>query len=165
MSKGNRLRNPQLQKILQRLADHEDRIRLLESGTRPAKKSPGTRQADADSLGGVISSIVNRIGDCDESEEIQRRVLDQRSVEARILLCFFIPYKYFDKVWLASGDIEKITSELGIKIDTRNVTNKIKKLRQYLESRSTRRRGRPTPYRLNRKGFNHFQKILQSQQS
>lgn len=150
--------NTDLQKtILKRIEDHEERIRALEVDTQPASVQTG-----AANLRDLILSIVNKIGDCDESEEIQRKVFEQKSMEGKILLCFYISHKYFDNAWLTSGDIEKITSDLGIKIDKRNVTNKIKELKQYLESGAVRRKGQPTPYRLNRKGFKRFEEILKN---
>jgi len=132
---------------------------ISESGLVKEKKTIST-QVDTINSGGLILSIVNKVGNCEESEEIQSKVLDKKSMEAKILLCFYISYKYFKNQWLNSGDIEKITSELGIKITTGNVSNKIKDLRQYFESGTTRKQGQPTPYRLNRKGSKHFEETL-----
>jgi len=118
-------------------------------------------QSDTVNIEDIILSIVNKIGDCDESEEIQSKVLDQMNMEGKILLCFFISSKYFKNTWLTTGDIEKITSALGTKVAVGNVSNKIKAgLRQYLESGAVRKRGQPTPYRLNRKGVKRFNEII-----
>jgi len=155
----------ELRKMLQQLDDHERRIRLLEGGPRSKGQDRETGQSDVDSSPDLVLSIVNKISDCDEGEEIQRKILDKKSMDAKIILCLFISHKYFDNAWLTTGDIEKITSELGIKIDKRNAANKMKEIRQYLESASTRRKGQPTPYRLNRKGANRFSEILQGKQS
>lgn len=147
--------------ILAGLEDHERRIRALEANTQPAKKKVVSGQMDTANPRDLILSIVNKVGDCDESEEVQSKVLDQKSMEAKILLCFYISYKYFENAWLTTGDIEKVTSGLGTKIAVGNVSNKIKgELRQYLESGAVRRRGQPTPYRLNRKGFKRFEETL-----
>lgn len=105
--------------------------------------------------------IANKVADCDENQKIQSNVLDKRDMEGKILLCFYISYKYFGNAWLTTGDIEKITTDLGVKIDARNVTNKMKELRQFLESGAVRKKGQPTPYRLNRNGMKRFQDILQ----
>lgn len=113
----------------------------------------------------ITLQIVNKVGDCNESEEIQSRILDKRGARERILLCFYISHKYFSNGWLTSGDIEKITSELGVKIDKRNVTNFLKELRQYLESGAVRKKGQPTPYRLNRKGVKRFDEIIHAKES
>lgn len=155
------MNDAQLQKILKRLNDHEKRICVLEADTHPAKKKVVSGQMDTTNPRDLILSIVNKVGDCDESEEVQSKVLDQKSMEAKILLCFDISYKYFENAWLTTGDIEKVTSGLGTKIAVGNVSNKIKgELRQYLESGAVRKRGQPTPYRLNRKGAKRFEEIL-----
>jgi len=148
-------------KILAKLDDHEKRICTLEADTQPAKKKVVSGQMDTANPRDLILSIVNKVGDCDESEEIQSKVLDQKSMEAKILLCFYISYKYFENAWVTTGDIEKITSGLATKIAVGNVSNKITgELQQYLESGAVRKRGQPTPYRLNRKGFKRFEEIL-----
>lgn len=105
-------------------------------------------------------SIVNKIGDCDETEVIQKKILDTRGAEGRVLLAFYISYKYFGNEWLSSGDIEKITSDLGVKIDKKNVSNYLAALRKYLESGAARKKGQPTPYRMNRNGVKRFEEIL-----
>jgi hypothetical protein len=109
---------------------------------------------------GLWLKIVNMIGDCDESVVIQTNVLDKRSSERKILLCFYISHKYFGNEWLTTGDVEKITAELGVKIDRRNASNYLKTLHSYLESGAARKRGQPTPYRLNRKGIKYFEEII-----
>lgn len=146
--------------ILVILKDHEERIRALEDDTQYAKKVV-SGQMDTANPRDLTLSIVNKVSDCDENEEIQSKVIDQKSMGAKILLCFYISYKYFENSWLTTGNIEKVTSGLGIKIAVGNVSNKITgELRQYLESGAVRKRGQPTPYRLNRKGFKRFEGIL-----
>jgi hypothetical protein len=108
--------------------------------------------------------VANKVGDCDERESIQSRVLDKRNMEAKVLLCFYISYKYFSNVWLTSGDVEKVTSDLGVKIDKKNVSNKLRETRRYLESKTTIRKGQPTPYRLNRQGVKRFEEILNNEE-
>ena len=155
----------QFKEMFEQIKDHEKRIRALEVTTQPLKKKAVTRYTGAINSDDLILSVVNKVGDCKESEEIQSRVLDQRNMEAKILLCFYVSYKYFKNVWLTSGDIEKITSGMGAKIAVGNVSNKIKEeIRQYLEIGTTRKRGQPTPYRLNRKGFKRFEEILYNKQ-
>ncbi|MDD4902144.1 MAG: hypothetical protein PHE24_03330 [Patescibacteria group bacterium] len=155
------MENEQTKKILEQLENHEKRIRELEDNIRLTNQKPVDKKMSAENGEDLILSIVNRVGDCDESEEVQIKVLDQKGVEAKILLCFYVSYKYFKNVWLTTGDIEKITSGLGTKIDVGNVSNKIKKgIRQYLESGTVIKKGQPTPYRLNRKGVKRFEEII-----
>jgi len=48
-----------------------------------------------------------------------------------------------------------------VKIKAPNVANKIKKsLLKYLDSAYPRKKGKPTLYKLNRKGVKHFEEIL-----
>ena len=123
------------------------------------KDSP--KDTDISNSSDLTLPIVNKIADCDENEKIQSEVLDQKNMEAKILLCFFISQKYFDNTWLTTGDVEKITSGLGTKITAGNVSNKITGgTRQYLESGAVRKKGQPTPYRLNRKGTKYFESLL-----
>lgn len=111
----------------------------------------------------IFLRVVNKIGDCDECDAIQKQVINKRSAEAKILLCFYVSYKYFENEWLTSGDIEKITSELGVKIHTKNVSNYLTTFRPYLESGAIRRKGQPTPYRLNKKGVERFEEIINAE--
>lgn len=143
------------------LQDHEKRIRVLEARTLPTKNGV----ADTNDSNTLILAVVNKVGECDESEEIQNRIIDKTSMEGKILLCFYISHKYFKNTWLNTGDIEKITSDLGVKIDVRNATNKIKELRRYLESGKSRKKGQPTPYRLNRKGAKRFEEIIHAEKA
>ena len=148
----------EVNKILQ---DHEKRIRTLEARPPLAKKEVDSGTTDNKESDALILAMVNKIGECNESEEIQSKVLDKADMEGKILLCFYISHKYFKNAWLTTGDIEKITSGLGTKITAGNVSNKITGgLRKYLESGSVRKKGQSTPYRFNRKGAKRFEEIL-----
>lgn len=150
-----------IEQIIRRLDDLEKRVHGLEVDAQSFRKKGGHGKTEKQNAGDLILAIVNKVGDCGESEKIQNKILDQKDMEAKILLCFYISYKYFKNEWLTTGDIEKITSGLGTKIAVGNVSNKIKSnLRQYLESGSVRRKGSPTPYRLNRKGAKYFESLL-----
>ncbi len=137
---------------------------LSELGT-VHKRVPIAKVAETKSPTDIALQIVNKVGDCDESDAIQKQVLDKRDAEGKVLLSFFIANKYFGNAWLNSADIEKITSALGIKIDKRNGANYLKTLRKYLESAATPQRGQPTPYRLNRAGAKRFEEILHEKKS
>lgn len=154
----NKMRD--LKKINKIIEDHERRIRAVENRIL-LKKDKMSIQFDVKASDNLILSIVNKIGDCKESEKIQINILDKTSMGGKILLCFYISYKYFKNSWLTTGDIEKITSALGTKIAISNVSNKIKsELRKYLESETVRKKGQSTPYRLNRKGVKRFEETI-----
>lgn len=108
----------------------------------------------------IVVQIINKVSDCDEADLIQERVLDQRDREGKILLPFFISHKYFGNEWLTSGMIEKITSNLEIKISMADASIGMKKYKKYLESQTVRKNGQPTPYRMNRNGVKRFEAII-----
>lgn len=140
-------------------------LQRLDVSNREVLHETPTTTKKLTSTDDITLQIVNKVGDCSENESIQKCVLDKKGVKERILLCFYISHKYFKNAWLSSGDIEEITSDLGVKIDKRNASNYLKDLRQYLESGAVRERGQPTPYRLNRKGVQRFNEILHAKES
>ncbi len=148
-----------LQRLVEQFNDHELRIRVLEQGvSEPKMRSPQATKLAENS--DIVLEITNKIGDCQENESIQKKVLDQRNPQNKIMLCFYISSKYFGNTWLTSGKIEKITSQLGVKINIAQISRSLVKLRSYLESAASRRNGQPTPYRLNRNGLKYFETIL-----
>jgi len=108
-----------------------------------------------------ILLIINKIKNCEEAEKIEKEILDKTSINGRVLLPFYICYKYFPQQGLTTGNIEKITSELRVKIQTSNVSNAITdSLQKYLEGNSTRVKGKAVFYKLNRKGAKYFEALL-----
>jgi hypothetical protein len=108
-----------------------------------------------------ILAIVNKIKDCEESDQIEKEILDKTFLPGRILLPFYICYKYFSQQGLTTGDIAKITSELRMKIQTPNVSKAIAtSLHKFLEGDSTRIKGKAVFYRLNRKGAKYFESLI-----
>jgi hypothetical protein len=149
----------EIRQIKEKLRNHQERISELENSLFKEKKrkAPLTEPSGED----FIIDIVNKIKNCEESDKIETQVLDERNEEGRILLPYYVSYKYFSNRYLTTVDIEKITGELGVKIKAPNVANKIKEpLLKYLDSASTRKRGKPTLYKLNRKGIKYFEEIL-----
>src|SRR6266481_1911216 len=137
----------QLKQAFERIGNLELRIAALEEHPKSEKEFVEMRESDIEDL---ALAIANKAKDCNESEHIQKKVLDVRNPEAKVLMCFYVSYKYFGNAWLTSGDVERITSELGVKIATGNASNYIKALRANLESGKARKKGSATPCRLNR---------------
>ena len=128
-----------------------------------ASHTPKPAQSKKEIVTDVNLQIVNKIGDCDEADAIQEKILDKAGVEGRILLPFYVSSKYFKNSWLNSGDVEKITADLGVKINIKNVSNYLITYRKYLESGAVRKKGQPTPYRLNRSGIKRFEQIINAE--
>jgi hypothetical protein len=147
----------QIQEILEHLENIEARVAVLEGQPKQKEVIEEASEENAEDLG---LGIANKTTDCDESEFIQTKVLDGRSVDAKVLMCFYISNKYFGNAWLTSGDVQRITAELGVKIAVGNASNAMKKLRTYLETGKVRKKGSPTPCRLNRIGVKRFEEIL-----
>ena len=123
--------------------------------TKKASREPDAAGSATDVLG-----IANMIGTCEESEVIQKKVLDTDNNEAKVLMCLYVSHKYFSNSWLQTGDIVRITLHIGVKVETSTASKILKRLQPYLESSSMRKNGLPTPYRLNRKGVKYFETIL-----
>jgi hypothetical protein len=143
----------------------QDALALLGEEVQREKISGSSSVQKETDSSNLVLDIINKVADCDEADEIKEYILDKRGSEGRVLLPYYISYKYFGNAWIGAGEIEKITSELGIKIDTRNVSNYLKEYRSSLESGSVRKRGQSTPYRLNRKGLKRFEEIIHVKKS
>jgi len=127
---------------------------------RKLKLPKKTTKSRTDSTDYALT-IVNKIKNCEEADKIEEKILDKVSVPGRVLLPFYICYKYFPQQGLTTGDIAKITSELRIGIKTPNVSKAITdSLQKYLEGDSTRIKGKAVVYKLNRKGAKYFESLL-----
>ncbi len=142
----------------------EDCMAILSNNPTPKQKSIITKGVkDSDTAKDYILLIVKKIKNCNESDQIEKEILDKTFSHGRILLPFYICYKYFPDHGLTTGDIEKVTSELRVKVQTPNVSKAIAdSLHKYLEGNSTRIKGKPVLYRLNRKGAKFFELLLNS---
>lgn len=77
------------------------------------------------------------------------------------MLPFYICYKYFPDRGLTTGDIEKITAELRVKVQTPNVSKAISgSLQKYLFGDARRVKGKAIHYRLSRKGAQYFEGLI-----
>ncbi len=141
----------------------ENCIGALSGESNSTHKSVRKAELQSDLHRSPIVTIVKKIKDCDEADKIEAEILDKTAQSGRVLLPFFICHKYFPQQTLTTGDIEKITSELGVKVKTSNVSTAItKSLQKYLDGSSTRKKGRAVSYKLNRKGAKYFESLLTS---
>ena len=109
-----------------------------------------------------IVAIVNEIRDCEDSEHIEQQILKKPSVSNKVLMVFYIAHKYFSGIRLTSGDTAKVLRELGFgNIKTANASVAIaNSLSKYLLASSTRLRGRKNTYKLNNRGKQYFEQLL-----
>jgi hypothetical protein len=136
-------------------------IKALSGNSKTASKPVAKQKVLEDAGSSPILAIVNKIKDCEEADKIGTRILDKSAVAGRILLPFYFCYTHFPEQRLTTGDVEKITNELGVKVKTSNVSSAIaNSLHKYLEGSSTRKQGKAVSYKLNRKGAKYFESLL-----
>ncbi len=111
-----------------------------------------------------IARIAGLIKECDEAELIDAKVLGRRDVLNRLLMCFWVVHKYVNSMMgLTSGDIERITDQLGVKVAVSNASTMLgEKARPYVTGDTVRKQGAPVRYRLNRRGVQAFEDVLKA---
>ena len=91
-------------------------------GSREARKSSKATE-DKDSTSVDLSEIVAMTKNCDEAEAIEHQILDRTSQVDRTLLPLYIVHEHFDNAFgLSSGEISKVTTDLGVPLATPNVS-------------------------------------------
>lgn len=140
----------------------EEGLAILSDDRVPKHKQISKKENKEDgTLSDPILLIVNKIKDCEESEKIYAQVLTKISLPAKVLLPFYICYKYFPEQSLTTGNIEKITDNLRVRVKVPNVSKAVAgPLQRYLAGDSTRGKGKASRYKLNLKGAEHFELLL-----
>jgi len=143
-----------------------------ERATMPSKRqniSARTQRADKQGIGKYtqedqpnLAEIINRIKNCDEAEAIETQILDRTSQVNRILLPLFITHKHFGGAFgLTSGDINKIAIDLGIPIQTPNISKTLSgTASRYVIGDAVRKKGKAIRYKLSRRGVEYFSSVL-----
>jgi hypothetical protein len=113
-----------------------------------------------------ITQIVNKIKDCEESDIIEENIIDEASEVNRVLLALYIIHEYMgNTIALQSGEISKITKELGIPISQPNVSSTLSgAASRYVMGDRTRKAKQVVKYKLNRRGLKYMKEIIKSKQ-
>lgn len=113
----------------------------------------------------AIAAIVNVLKSSDEAEAIEERILDKTSQVDRTLLPLYAVHEYMEeKVGLTSGDINRITTQLGIPISTANASRTLSgTASRYVMADSVRQNGVPVRYQLSRRGAQYMKGIIKGQ--
>lgn len=148
---------------IQRFSDHIGRggAHTADSASRaPSHSGPSNVEDDEQP---DIAHIVSLIKDCDEAETIETRILNQTDVLNRVLLCLWVVHRYVSQsMGLTSGDIEKITDQLGVKISTSNASKMLAgRAKSFVSGDAVRKQGTAVHYRINRRGMQAFETIIQ----
>jgi len=109
-----------------------------------------------------IAEIVNHVKNSDEAEIIETRILDKTSMVNRVLLPFYIVHQYMDNAYgLSSGDINRVTTDLGIPVSTPNASRALSgTAAKYVMGDTVRKMGRKVLYKLTRRGLQYMQEVL-----
>ena len=134
------------------------------AGRKPSRprKAPPVSDDSTETDRPNLAEIVNLVKNCDETEAIEAQVLDRTSQVNRILLPLYIVHEHLDNAFgLSSGDINKITVDLGIPIKSPNVSKTLaSSASRYVMGDKVRKSGRATRYKLSRRGLKYFNSVL-----
>jgi hypothetical protein len=106
-----------------------------------------------------FAAVANAVDESDKIKDIEQNILNKRSLLGRILIAFHFAHETGNE-YLTTGDVEKITDQLRVKIAQSNVSHCIAANRKYFSAGTTRRRGAKVPYKLNRQGKLAYEKCL-----
>lgn len=109
-----------------------------------------------------IAKLVALIRDCDEAQAIEEKILDQRDNLHRVLLPIFILNWHLDEnAGLTSGEISKVTDQLGVKIHTSNASGILSgRAKSFVAGDSVRKKGSAVRYKLTRRGMQHMRDVI-----
>jgi hypothetical protein len=139
-------------------------------GKTKARRTPkGQPNADNNVSGGLNSSqlteIVNAVKNCTEADAIEKKILDKTSQVDRTLLPLYAVHEFLEnKYALSSGEIGKITTQLGIPISQANASRTLSgTASRYVMSDSVRKRGFASRYKLSRRGQQYLKAVITGQ--
>ena len=109
------------------------------------------------------AKIVEKIKTCDEVDSIERKILSRSSQVNRTLLPLYIVHEYFTSGFgLSSGDIAKITTDLGIPIAVANASGTLSgKASKYVIGDSIRKKGGVVKYKLHKRGVDYMKSVIE----
>jgi hypothetical protein len=144
-----------------------ERERTLEERKPTRKPSRSSTKAPAPSSTGReldVPALVERINEADNHAQLEAHVLNKRDALPRVMLCLHEVRKD-SSPYLSTGDIEKITNQLGVRIFSENAARAIRQNLKYFTADSVRGgRGAKPKYKLNRQGIAAFEKLLKGEQ-
>jgi hypothetical protein len=111
-----------------------------------------------------LMDIVNKIKECDEAEAIEKQILDRTSEVNRVLLPLYVIHEHFkNSKGLTTTEIDKVTTELGIRVSRQNALRAVKfSGSRYVIGDKPRKRGTPSRYKLNRRGLIYMKSVITS---
>jgi hypothetical protein len=108
------------------------------------------------------AQIVNLVKTCEEAEAIEKQILNRDSQVDRTLLPLYIVYEYLDNAFaLTSGEIGKITTDLGIPISQPNASRTLTgTASRYVIGDKIKKKGQAVRYKLHRRGVDYMKSVI-----
>lgn len=142
--------------------------------TKLGPKSPGTQRSrtvsttarssvnNASDEQRDLNQIIALAKDCDEAEAIEKQVLDRTAQVDRTLLPLYIVHEYLDNAFgLTSGEVTKITTNLGIPISQPNASRTLSGTgSKYVIGDKVKVKGQAVRYKLSRRGVKYMKEVL-----
>jgi len=153
----------EIQRLLALYSGPEAPVAIRSSSPVPQHQPTPGHMTPSDGDGRIdLIEIVNLVRTCDASDRIETFILDQINVLHRVLLPLFVVHEYKANAFgLTSGEINKITTELGVSITQPNVSTCLSgQAKIYVIGDKMRVKGHPVRYKLNRRGVQHIQQVL-----
>lgn len=109
-----------------------------------------------------LNRIITLVKDCDEAESIEAQILDRTGQVDRTLLPLYMVHEHLDNAFgLTSGEINKITTDLGIPISQPNASRTLSgTASKYVIGDKVKVRGQAVRYKLSRRGVTYLKEIL-----
>lgn len=133
-------------------------------GSRKSKVASG-RARPSEANGDAkpdLNEIVALAKDCDEAEAIDTQILARVGQVNRTLLPLYIVHEHLDNAFgLTSGDVNKVTTELGIPISGPHASRTLSgTASRYVIGDKVKVKGRAVLYKLSRRGVDYMKKVL-----
>jgi hypothetical protein len=129
---------------------------------RSLSNSDGKNALHADVL-----AVVNDIKSCDDAEAIEKGILDKDDQLPRVLLPLYAIYEHLGNAFgLTSGEISRILTELGARVDTANASRILSgTASRYVIGDRVRKPGQPVRYKLSGRGHSFMSRLLGRKES
>lgn len=114
-----------------------------------------------------MAEIVNLVKNCDEAESIETQVLNRASQVDRVLLPLYIVHEHLKNAFgLSSGDIARITRELGVPMSQPNASRTLSgTASKYVMGDGVRKKGTRLTYNLSRRGVTYIKGVIKGEAS
>jgi len=135
-------------------ARHKEPKAEGKAGAGP-KESAGSGRPD-------LAEIIGLIKNCAEAGVIGSKILDRTSLVDRVLLPLYIVHEHLgNKYALTSGEISRITADLGIRVATPHASTTLSgSASKYVIGDSVRKKGKAVRYKLSRPGLQYLKGVL-----